>query len=126
MCAGTRRASRASGCPLELLLLLLLQLQLLLPLLALLLPLLALLLVLVRLLLVHLLLVHLLLVHLLLVVLLLQLLLTLLLRLPTNRPKHWLGATGAFPSEPSSLPYTPSRRRPSVCASRPHLTPAKT
>ena len=61
MCAGTRRASRASGCPLELLLLLLLQLQLLLPLLALLLPLLALLLVLVRLLLVHLLLVHLLL-----------------------------------------------------------------
>ena len=117
MCAGTRRASRASGCPLELLLLLLLlQLQLLLPLLALLLPLLALLLVLVRLLLVHLLLVH----------LLLQLLLTLLLRLPTNRPKHWLGATGAFPSEPSSLPYTPSRRRPSVCASRPHLTPAKT
>ena len=121
MCAGTRRASRASGCPLELLLLLLLQLQLLLPLLALLLPLLALLLVLVRLLLVHLLLVHLLL-----VVLLLQLLLTLLLRLPTNRPKHWLGATGAFPSEPSSLPYTPSRRRPSVCASRPHLTPAKT
>ena len=116
MCAGTRRASRASGCPLELLLLLLLQLQLLLPLLALLLPLLALLLVLVRLLLVHLLL----------VVLLLQLLLTLLLRLPTNRPKHWLGATGAFPSEPSSLPYTPSRRRPSVCASRPHLTPAKT